>query len=107
MNKQNTSSVGLAKMSGDGYYLTLPSNVKSGGDHENTISHFKTSLIRPLSFDPPGTYEAALVEIFFPFTWYNITRDIAHFGFTLLPNRPPIDMDLIKDVIQHTPHSYI
>jgi hypothetical protein len=83
------------------FYLTLPSNVSGYGDHENITSHFKTQLIRPLVLDPPNIYEVALVEIFFPFTWYNITKDIGECVFSLVPDDQP--ESVIEGVIKQLP----
>ncbi len=51
----------------DNFYLTLPSNVRVKG---NTTSKYRTIL--PKSIKLQGSWLVALMEIHFPFSWYNL-----------------------------------
>lgn len=57
---------------GDSFYLTLPSNVKSG-EENNTTSRFRTILKDNL--DLSGRWYVALSEIQYPFSWSNVDDD--------------------------------
>lgn len=50
----------------EGFYVTLPSNVKNGG----TMSNYTTVL--PYHLDLAGKWEVALTEMYMPHSWFNI-----------------------------------
>lgn len=66
----------------DGFYITLPSNVSnSTSELENKTSHFITPLVRPLILEPPNAWEIALVECFYPYSWYTINEKSGKVSF--------------------------
>ena len=52
---------------GDDFYLTLPSNA---GNNPNSSSSFRVTLPRGIKLT--GAWEAALVELIYPYSWYNV-----------------------------------
>ena len=56
-------------------FLYLPSNVNSVNT-QNTPEKFRIPLAQPLVFDSNERQEAALSEIFFPSSYYNITSPL-------------------------------
>ena len=58
------------------FYITLPSNVKSGGDFEyNRISSYKTILQKRIEFPRNEKWHVALAEISYTKSWYNIQSE--------------------------------
>ena len=56
-------------------FLYLPSNVASQRYVSNTPSHFKIPLAEPLNFCDPDNWEVSLSELYFPSSYYNISKD--------------------------------
>ena len=56
-------------------FLYLPSNVASQRYVSNTPSHFKIPLAKPLNFHDPDNWEVSLSELYFPSSYYNISKD--------------------------------
>ena len=59
-------------MSGQQFFLTLPSNSSMHLFPENTLAHYQTQLAQPIHLE--GTWECGLSEIFYPRSWYNVTK---------------------------------
>ena len=91
------------------FYITLPSNVKSPKDLENTVANYTTKL--PQKIKLQGKWEVGLVEISYTLSWYNINRGvniklctffnglIKYFGGrTLKPGRYEDISSLIKEI---------
>lgn len=57
-------------MSNDNFYLTLPSNTGLNA----SASNFRVALPRMIRLC--GDWEVALVEVIYPYSWYNVTRTI-------------------------------
>lgn len=54
-----------------GFYITLPSNtLGKNKNEENTLASYTTKLAKPVSLR--GDWEIALVEIIYPFSFYNV-----------------------------------
>ena len=56
-------------------FLYLPSNVASQRYVSDTPSHFKIPLAEPLHFRDPHNWEVSLSELYFPSSYYNISKD--------------------------------
>ena len=54
-------------MSGEDFYITLPSNSSAKFYPDNTIANYRTKLPRSIHFNIP--YEVALTEIHYPLSW--------------------------------------
>lgn len=54
----------------DNFYIVLPSNETSPEYPNNKTSHYFTALPHPLNLK--GEWEVALVDFYYPHTWYNI-----------------------------------
>ena len=69
-------------MSSDDFYVVLPSNTETSVFPNNKTSDYEIPLPRALEFGT-STWEVALVEIFYPFTWENICPPFlqVQFGF--------------------------
>ena len=50
---------------------------------ENKTSHFITPLVRSINLEPSNGWEAALVEILYPYSWYTINKDSNDFAFSI------------------------
>jgi hypothetical protein len=107
------------------FYLTLPSNSSSKYYPDNTLAHFTTRLQSSISLS--SSWEVALTEIFFPRSWFTITKGGASFSVTCsdcpivipiftetlaLPTQFTVDMkvpagyyDSIQDVINEMNHA--
>jgi hypothetical protein len=51
------------------FYVTLPSNSSKEFYPENTLTNFTTKLQPPFYLNQ--TYEVGIVEITFPYNWFN------------------------------------
>lgn len=58
------------------FYLTLPSNSSANYFPDNTLTHYFTKLPHAIDLTG-GEWEAGLVEIQYPHTWYNVRDDEA------------------------------
>ena len=56
-------------------FLYLPSNVTGQRYVSNTPPHFKIPLAKPLNFYDPHNWEVSLSELYFPSSYYNISKD--------------------------------
>ena len=84
------------------YYMTLPSNVKSNV-RKNKTSHFLTELPKAIEIEREN-WEAALVEIDYPHSWYNVKPRECRFSIFKASTS---DRDqVIKQVIVLTPGYY-
>ena len=63
------------------FYVTLPSNSSFDYFPDNTVTSFKTKLAAPLIFH--AQWEVALVEIIYPYSWYNVNITNNTFQFLL------------------------
>lgn len=60
----------------DDFYMVIPSNVPNISDEKNKISNFRTYLPKPVTLDK-ARWRVALVQIDFPFSWNNVSGDVA------------------------------
>lgn len=60
----------------DDFHVVIPSNVRNVSGELNTISSFRTYLPKSLTLDR-NEWRVALVQIDFPFTWTNVSGDVA------------------------------
>lgn len=66
MNNSNESN--------NGFYVYLPSNVASHGYfRQNTVANYITRLYERISLE--GEWEAGLVEVSFPYAYYNVSNN--------------------------------
>ena len=56
---------------GDQFLVTLPSNVK--GSDKTRPGQYETTLATPL--DLPGEWEVALIDMTYPHTWINLSKE--------------------------------
>ena len=56
------------------FYLMLPSDASMNVFPNNTLSSYITRLPRPIEL--PGRWEVGLVEIQYPHTWFNVSKDV-------------------------------
>ena len=75
----------------DDFYITLPSNARS--DDQNTPSHFRVDLPRPMYLT--GNWTVAAVEIQFPFSFFNVEK------------RRPRDEDHTRCVLNTPTQSFV
>jgi hypothetical protein len=59
-------------MAGQQFFLTLPSNSSMNLFPDNTLTHYYTQLAQSIHLE--GTWECGLSEIFYPRSWYNVTK---------------------------------
>ena len=84
-------------MSGEDFYITLPSNSSISYYPDNTLANFRTKLPQPIHLDV--SYEVALTEIHFPVTWgsfqgedsviserFKDRRGISHQTYIVIPS---------------------
>ena len=64
-------------MNNSSFYITLPSNEISPEYPNNKIAYYSTSLPHPLNLE--GEWELALVDFYYPHTWYNVDSEDATF----------------------------
>ena len=60
----------------DDFYMVIPSNVRNISGEKNKISNFRTYLPKPLTLDK-ARWRVALVQIDFPFSWNNVSGEVA------------------------------
>ena len=58
------------------FYIVIPSNVKNRSGTKNMTSSFTSYLPKPLTLDK-HSWRMALVQIAYPYSWQNISRDVA------------------------------
>lgn len=63
-------------MTMDDFYMVIPSNVRNISDEKNKISNFRTYLPKPMTLDK-AKWRVALVQIDFPFSWNNVSGEVA------------------------------
>ena len=76
----------LIKMEND-FYISLVSNLHTAQYPNNNGSYFITPLIKPLQLDVKS-WEVAIVEILYPFSWQNITSSCNKVSIILDKTRP-------------------
>lgn len=65
----------------DNFYVTLPSNSSMNFFPDNTQSHFRTKLSKPITLN--GFWEVGLSEICIPKNWFNIGHHNNHYSVTI------------------------
>lgn len=60
-------------MQSNSFYLTLPSNSSMKIFPDNTLTRYNTKLYHRLEFRDEHEWEVALVEIHYPYSFYNVT----------------------------------
>ena len=78
----------------DDFHVVIPSNVKNVSGEINTIGSFRTYLPKPITLDK-NEWRVALVQIDLPFTWTNVSGEVAKIHlrhrdfrtFAYIPNR--------------------
>ena len=58
------------------FYIVIPSNVKNRSGTKNMTSSFTSYLPKPLTLDK-HSWRVALVQIAYPYSWLNISGDVA------------------------------
>ena len=61
----------------EGFYITLPSNSSLNVFKNNTSSSFRVDLAQHINLE--GSWQVALTEISYPYTWHNAPRNLAYF----------------------------
>lgn len=56
--------------------MVIPSNVRNISGEQNKISNFRTYLPKPVTLDK-SRWRVALVQIDFPFSWNNVSGEVA------------------------------
>ena len=77
------------------FYISLPSNtVGDSSRRENSSAHFRVQLSEEIHLPFDETWEVALVELQYPFSWFNITDDAvpANQGFQELNSQNQFDV---------------
>lgn len=71
-------------MDSQDFFIVLPSNTHTDIFPSNTVSTFQIPLPQALEF--PDTWEVALVELFYPHTWSNVSVENSAFDTYTLHN---------------------